>query len=123
MILDAIDQDRLTIDLMQDPRHVGIKARAKFDIFEEGCSVLGAESYMEYDAGEGLRHGLGRLSRPLGALHGYGLTWGDARFLALPQAGLFLGRWPKGEVSARKLAKRQDTRSVRAGKPLLKISD
>ena len=72
VILNAIDEDRLTINLMQDARHVGMKARAKFALFEEGCSVLRAEGYMEYDTGEGLRHGLSRLSRPLGALHGYG---------------------------------------------------
>jgi hypothetical protein len=65
VIFDRIDEDGVAIEVLEDGGHVGMQ-RAADGIRDEGFAVFGAENQMHVEAGEGLRHGLGRPFRAWG---------------------------------------------------------
>ena len=52
VIFDAIDQDGLAPDALQDTRHISVQPCTKVRVVEKGGTVLRAEDHMEDDAGE-----------------------------------------------------------------------
>ena len=98
VILDAVDEDRLAPDVLQNARHVGVQPGAEFGVFEKWNAVLRAEDDMQDDAGQGLRHDGGKLLRPVGALPILCFqTQGGARS-SLALGWLAAGRWPASVV-------------------------
>ena len=59
----------MAIEILENGGHVGVQRGAN-GIADDGFAVLGAENQVHVEAGEGLRHGLGRPFRAwVGLLH------------------------------------------------------
>jgi hypothetical protein len=77
MVLGAIDQDRLTLDPLQNNRHVGMKASTDLPVPKKRRAVFRAEDDMDNDSCERLWH-VRQIIAPL---------WGLARTLFRTQGG------------------------------------
>lgn len=59
MVFDRIDENGCGTKVLENRGHVGVEVRANV-VGDEGFAVLGAKNQVDVEAGERLRHGLGR---------------------------------------------------------------